>query len=166
MRMFKFALLSASLIIVLVILLSLLLPSRVVVSRAIDLSVAKSKIWEGLHDLPQWPVWNSMTTAAGKQTWSVATDSLVGTQMTIVLLPNQGDTLPMQWISENGKAMKAGFVVHQSADGSSSVLQWYFDFQLGWYPWEKFTSIILDKQLGPLMEQSLEGFKQELARRP
>lgn len=166
MRIFKFALLSASLIIVLVILLSLLLPSRVVVSRAIDLSVGKSKIWEGLHDLPQWPAWNRMTSAAGKQSWHMATDSLMGDQMTIVLLPNQGDTLPMQWIPVKGKPMKAGFVVHQSADSSSSVLQWYFDFQLGWYPWEKFTSIILDKQLGPLMEQSLESFKQELAGRP
>jgi hypothetical protein len=30
---------------------------------------------------------------------------------------------------------------------------------LKWYPWEKFASIIFDRQLGPYMERSLGNLK-------
>lgn len=36
-----------------------------------------------------------------------------------------------------------------------TTVQWYFDFNLRWYPWEKFSSIIYDQQFGPTMEKSL-----------
>jgi len=39
-------------------------------------------------------------------------------------------------------------------------VQWYFDFHLDWYPWQKFQSIIYDKQLGIPMENSLQQLKQ------
>jgi hypothetical protein len=38
-------------------------------------------------------------------------------------------------------------------------VQWYFDFEVNWYPWEKFGSILFDRQLGPSMERSLETLK-------
>jgi hypothetical protein len=38
-------------------------------------------------------------------------------------------------------------------------VQWYFDFVFRWYPWEKFSSIVYDKQLGPAMEKSLNNLK-------
>ena len=44
------------------------------------------------------------------------------------------------------------------AEGSTTV-QWYFDFHLKWYPWQKFQSIVYDKQLGPEMEASLENLR-------
>jgi hypothetical protein len=39
------------------------------------------------------------------------------------------------------------------------TVQWYFDFYLKWEPWEKFSSIVYDKQLGPVMEESLIKLK-------
>jgi hypothetical protein len=41
----------------------------------------------------------------------------------------------------------------------TTVVQWYFDFRLKWYPWEKFGSIVFDQQLGPSMESSLENLR-------
>jgi hypothetical protein len=46
------------------------------------------------------------------------------------------------------------------------VLQWYFDIKLRWYPWEKFGSIVFDKQLGPPMEKSLGNLKKLLEKNP
>jgi hypothetical protein len=39
------------------------------------------------------------------------------------------------------------------------TLQWYMDFHLRWYPWEKFSSLLLEKRYGPMMEKGLERLK-------
>ena len=41
------------------------------------------------------------------------------------------------------------------------VVQWNFDFDFKWYPWEKMSSIFYDKQLGPIMERSLLQLKKQ-----
>ena len=43
--------------------------------------------------------------------------------------------------------------------GNATIVQWFFDFKVKWYPWEKFGSIVFDKQLGPSMEISLDQLK-------
>ena len=50
------------------------------------------------------------------------------------------------------------------AEGDSLTLQWYMDFHLHWYPWEKFSSLMLEKQFGPDMESGLENLKSLLER--
>jgi hypothetical protein len=34
------------------------------------------------------------------------------------------------------------------------------DFRLRWYPWEKFSSLLFEKQYGTQMEAGLESLKQ------
>jgi len=33
------------------------------------------------------------------------------------------------------------------------------DFHLKWYPWEKFSSMLLENRYGPMMEQGLAKLK-------
>jgi len=47
---------------------------------------------------------------------------------------------------------------------STVTVQWYMDFTLRWYPWEKFSSILFEKQYGPQMEQGLARLKNLLER--
>ncbi len=49
-----------------------------------------------------------------------------------------------------------------SDDFNSMTVQWYMDFSLRWYPWEKFSSILFEKQYGPQMEQGLDRLKKLL----
>jgi hypothetical protein len=42
------------------------------------------------------------------------------------------------------------------------LLQFTLQFHLHWYPWEKLASMFYDKQLGPLLEQSLQNLRKEL----
>jgi len=54
-----------------------------------------------------------------------------------------------------------------SFPSSQSVqVEWRAITKLHWYPWEKFGSIIYDKQLGPQMEQSLLNLSQLLEKAP
>ena len=39
------------------------------------------------------------------------------------------------------------------------TIQWYMDFHLHWYPWEKFSSLLLEKRYGPMLEIGLANLK-------
>jgi hypothetical protein len=121
MRFVKLAIISAVVLFVVIFLFSLIIPSTVRVSRAIDISAPKDSLVAQLADLRQWKNWNVMT-------------------------------------------MNSGFTWH-GTDGQL-VVQWYFDINLRWYPWEKFGSIVFDKQLGPPMEKSLGNLKKLLEKNP
>ena len=45
------------------------------------------------------------------------------------------------------------------ANNNAVTVQWYIDFHLKWYPWEKFSSLMLEKRYGPQMEQGLGNLK-------
>ncbi len=46
-----------------------------------------------------------------------------------------------------------------------TVLEWTLKFHIKWYPWEKLASMFYDKQLGPVMENSLLKLRNELERK-
>lgn len=41
----------------------------------------------------------------------------------------------------------------------STTIQWYMDFHLHWYPWEKFGSLLFERSYGPKMELGLSNLK-------
>jgi hypothetical protein len=36
------------------------------------------------------------------------------------------------------------------------------DFQLAWYPWQKFSSLFYERTYGAMMERGLANFKKQL----
>lgn len=69
-----------------------------------------------------------------------------------------------EWNELAGEKVKGEFTLHESAN--ITVVQWYYDFKLKWYPWEKFGSITFDQQLGPVMERSLNKLKKLVENSP
>ena len=55
------------------------------------------------------------------------------------------------------------FISHAGSD--SATLQWYIDFNLRWYPWEKFASLLFEKSYGAQMEQGLSNLKKIVEKR-
>ena len=43
-----------------------------------------------------------------------------------------------------------------------AVVQWQFVQQIGWYPWDRFGSMMNDKIMGTMMEQNLQSLKKSL----
>jgi len=63
-----------------------------------------------------------------------------------------------RWVQPNGREFESAFDLTLGKEFTTT--QWYFDFYFKWYrPWEKFGSIIYDKQMGPSMEKSLTQLK-------
>src|SRR6478672_236613 len=64
MRIVKLVLISAVILFLLITALSLLLPSHVRISRAIDISASKEKIIPFVADLQEWKKWNRFVQVA------------------------------------------------------------------------------------------------------
>ena len=65
-------------------------------------------------------------------------------------------------VTDKGSSVISGFKTIRHS-GDSLTLQWYMDFKLKWYPWEKFRSLFYENIYGVQMEQGLSNLK-ELAK--
>ena len=157
MRIFKLVVISIVLFAILIVGLSALFPSNVRISRAINIGAPMQKVHQGLEDLKEWQYWNDMTTQEYLTNKNFSDSAFASDQMKVQLLSASPDLVLTSWNRNENEAIKSGFQLVAADD--STVVQWYFDFKLKWYPWEKFGSIIFDKQLGPAMESSLSRLK-------
>lgn len=137
---------------------SSLLPSGVRISRAIDIMATGKNVGTLLKNLKQWEQWNEYTKALPYK--YAADDSIGSKELTVLLIKMDNTSVITKWRQQNGKSFAGVFNIIDH--GSVTTVQWYFEFSIKWYPWEKFGSIVYDKQLGPQMEQSLLNLKQLL----
>ena len=157
-KIVKLVLISAVILFLLITALSLLLPSHVRVSRAVDIPAPKEKIIPFIADLQQWSKWNRFVIVADSMhqlTQNTSTAIQAG-DLHVELDKSEGDTVVTSW--KQNKVESGGHMVCLAGQGYTTV-QWYFDFHLRWYPWQKFQSIVYDKQLGPEMETSLDNLR-------
>ena len=163
MRIIKLAIISAVILFLVVFGMSLLIPSHIRISRAANIDVSKDSLMAALTDLRQWKKWNILVNDTGITNQQYNIDSFSSDQLKITKRLQVGDTLITAW-KQQKHVLASGFT--WQGNGNQLVVQWYFDFQLHWYPWEKFSSIVFDKQLGPPMEKSLSNLKKLLEKQP
>jgi hypothetical protein len=155
MRLLKLLFLSVVVFSILFFLLSFLFPSQVRVSRAASIRSSQHGVLLNLRDMRTWQQWNEMVQNPDLTGISVDSGKFQSDQLQI----NLKDEEPVRHIwRKNGIAIEGGFNLIRSA-GDNIIVQWYMDFPLKWYPWEKFGSMLYDKQIGPVMERSLDKFK-------
>jgi hypothetical protein len=80
------------------------------------------------------------------------------------LVSSSPDSVRTNWMAGK-RNFESGFNL-LAYDNNTTAVQWYFDIDIKWYPWEKFGSIILDKQMGPSMEKSLNNLKKRVSNSP
>jgi hypothetical protein len=155
MRFVKLFFISIVLIFLLLTAISALLPSRVRISRAIDIEASAPAISAEISSPGNWERWNEYVMHLKEKTFFP--DSIHGNNIDISWKKRNNNEVLTRWYQHNGKEYTAGFRL--LGRGSITTVQWYFDFTFSWYPWEKFSSIIYDAQVGPAMQQSLENLK-------
>jgi hypothetical protein len=139
--------------------ISLLLPSTIVVSRAIDINASVDSVQKKLNNVTEWKIW-----IANRDTLPVEiSGSLFKMGETKVFLKSVTPTeIKTDWQVKDGPKMPGTFTIIKHENTSTVTVQWQFVQKLKWYPWEKFASIITDKVLGPFMEQSLDNLKKSV----
>lgn len=133
-----------------------LLPSTVRISRAINIADSTHLVQIQLQDLKKWEQWNEYIISLPRKT--ITNDSIYSSELSVTLTGKSARVIETKWRQQNGKTFPGIFRLIDN--GSGTTIQWYFEFKFKWYPWEKFGSIIYDKQLGPSMEKSLNNLKQ------
>ncbi|HEY4207065.1 MAG TPA: SRPBCC family protein [Puia sp.] len=167
MRLIKFAFISLIVLFLVLTALSFLFPSRLRVSRAINVAAPREKIDAAIGDLRQWEHWNRFikATPLTKQAFSTPSSGvgsfLHSDQLSLTVTAADPDSVALDWRLSSGKHFEGGYNIVQNG-GDSIVIQSWFDFHFRWYPWEKLGILVYDKNFGPIMEGSLSDLKQYL----
>jgi hypothetical protein len=152
MRLVKLAVISFIIFAGIFTAMSLLVPSHIRVSRAITLSRDADSVFYFIKNTSQWHRWHPALQG---------TDSNTLHKNKVLLLPvSRTDTsFVVRWQQPGKKAMVNGWQLHRFGTADSVALQWYMDFQLQWYPWQKFGSLLYEGTYGRMMEQGLQNIK-------
>lgn len=161
MRIIKLGIISLFVFGIIIFVFSLLIPSKVRISRAVNIVAPKDSISDRVADLRTWAYWNDMVIQQDSSRGKFDQHSYTGEKLKIKLLTATADSVRTSWQHASSQPIMSGFNLVQSLS-DTTVAQWYFDFNLKWYPWEKFGSIVFDQQLGPSMEKSLNNLKTSL----
>jgi hypothetical protein len=79
----------------------------------------------------------------------------------LILTEKKNDEVKAEYILPR-KKIQTGWVVAANAESNSVTIQWYMDFHLHWYPWEKFSSFMFERVYHPQLQQGLDNLKRFL----
>lgn len=153
MRLIKLALISLVVFFAVITAIGSLFPSHIRISKAVSISNHSDSVLQLINDFRQWPRWHpaflnqNMDSVLRKNnirlTRIVKTDSLI----------------TMNWQRDGNRAVVNSWQLHRFGTADSVALQWYMDFDLKWYPWQKFGSLTYESTYGRYMEQGLQNIK-------
>ncbi len=168
MRFLRFVF-SIVVILILIILASLLLPSKVTISKSVLIKASKTKINSELQDFNNWKNWypafqNKNVSVINNPSKSNAINSVSlkdkqGRQLVLDLIESKQDTIVVAIESQSSTKVNYQFILTAHSNGQTQ-LTWNVNTALGWYPWEKIKGIFLDKISGPQYQTALENLKQ------
>ena len=146
MRFIKLGLISAVVFFVLFTLGGLLLPSHNVVSRAVNIKAKPDAILPLMQDKNQWQLWME-----GMDSMDSAT---VNKRQQIQITSVSDSLIVANWKTAE-VIYTTKFRLIYSAGQAVTIVQWQFEQDVAWYPWERLSSLMNDKILGTLMEKNL-----------
>ncbi len=167
MRLFKLFFISITILFLVVTAISLLFPSEIRISKAINMAATPAAIINHISDPAKWKDWypgldsaryfypqDDVTDPGGVKGFIMKDSS----RQFITIIENKNDEVIAEIRSGENK-IKSGWKTISYPHTDSTTLQWYMDFHLRWYPWEKFRSLLFEPTYGPRMEKGLNNIK-------
>ena len=164
MRFAKLGLISIVFFFFLLTAFSLLLPSVTNISRAIDINAPADTVYSYINNILKWKSWyaNYDSSLVSLSSATVGRNaSLTMNKTTVTIKEALPGKIKALWQTGKNNLVEGEFNFITKDSSSFMTLQWNFTQKVKWYPWQKFASILSDKNLGPFMEKSLENLKKE-----
>jgi len=158
MKLIKLGLISFLVLGTIVTSIGLLFPSTVLVSRAVDVNVSVTKIKPLVADMHQWPLWIEGMKDASVKIISATSAQFGNTSVIITAVTDS--TMEARWKGADGVEQISTMRMIGKPEANTAIVQWQFVQQIGWYPWERFGSMMNDKIMGTQMEKHLQQLKQ------
>lgn len=162
MRIIKLAILSFIFLFLVVTIISLFIPAHIRISKATN--IARQDFFpynDYVSQLPKWKQWHPALKNIPENEFQILKDSSISVRgTTITLVETKKDEVVTEMRTDKGTPILSGFKLIRHQEGDSATLQWYMDFKLRWYPWEKFRSLFYENIYGIQMEQGLKNLKE------
>jgi len=158
MRLVKFLIISALALASIITAISFLFPSKVVVSRAIEISAPAKNIAYYVSDLQHWNAW--MTEWKENKVTIKDSTAFISTQ-TIQLVQKTDSSARFNWVA-TGQPPYDVLIEWLPLSNNQYVIHWSFTQNVHWYPWEKFQTLLNEKLLGYKMEVELANLKEAI----
>lgn len=162
MKILRFLIINIILLFIIVTTISLFIPSHVRISRAVNMSSSASGVLQEVDDIAKWKYWYPGFDTLKAEPLQTKDGKLISVKIpgTVISLMNQSkDEVIATFKSGNKNPIICGWKTIGYSHTDSLTMQWYLDFQLRWYPWEKFTSLLYEKTYGVQMEAGLNNLK-------
>ena len=157
MKFIRLLLISAAVFFLIVTGFSLFIPSQVRISRATNIAPGNDSVLAQICDLNNWKNWhpqleNVILKDIGSADGRAVKANANGTLLTVIKCTGNEVIVQMK---KGEKPLNNNWALIRHGAGDSLTLQNYIDFNFSWYPWEKFSSLMLEGSYGPVMEQGL-----------
>lgn len=137
--------------------IGILLPSHVLVSRAVDIMAAKDSVKPHIVDIQRWKKWMEGMDQASVIIHSPVKADIAGTEVMITQITDS--SVVSIWTPKKGIRQTSTVRIIGTNAQNQVIVQWQFEQQLPWYPWERLGSMMNDKILGTMMERNLNHLK-------
>ncbi|SDC36885.1 SRPBCC family protein [Niabella drilacis] len=143
---------------------TLLLPSHVRVSRAVNLNAGADSVLNLVSDLSKWERWypgfdTLELKAAVTENGRIVKASVKNVQLQVT---TDTDSLVTVEMKKGAQPVFNNWKLIRYAHSDSLTLQNYMDFDFKWYPWERFAGLLVDRSYGQLMEAGLKRLKEQM----
>lgn len=155
--------------------ISLFMPSKVMVTRAMVMHARETTIADAICDLKAWPKWNPVFANSVKKT-AVSADSRAvgatlswqdaGSQYKFTTEEITPTGILLNLSTPGQKPTKHHIVILPLPEHNSYQVEWTALTQLGWWPWQKFAGIFEGNITGPGYEQALGALKKYVEENP
>ncbi|GAB3423690.1 SRPBCC family protein [Niabella aquatica] len=162
MKFIRLILLSGIVFFVLACIVSFFIPAHIRVLRMVSIANSNDRVLNKVRDLAQWKSWypgfenielKNVKMQNGRVVEAAAGDILLSIKAST-------DSAVVVSMQKGARSVISGWQVNKDYRKDSLALQGYIDLRLKWYPWEKFSSLLLDKNYGETLAQGLRNLKE------
>ncbi|GMV77629.1 MAG: hypothetical protein AMXMBFR79_07640 [Chitinophagaceae bacterium] len=137
--------------------IGLLLPSTVVVSRAIDITAQQDTVFNKMKNIYEWKIWIAGMNKPEVKIISEKEADLFGTKVIITAVKEYA--VFSNWISKKNNTQESIMRVIHNNNSPQITVQWQFTEKLKWYPWQRFSSLMNESITGKQLENNLAALK-------
>lgn len=168
MRLFKGFFIVLSGLFIFITILSLFIPSRLMVTRAVVINAPADKIFSQVSDLDNWKHWQPVfmqdsagirfETGANGISHACEWDSR-GKKNNMRITGTSDNVIRATLLREGENEVQNTISLLPLADSSQVQVEWNVLVKLKWYPWEKFYGIFIENITGEGYESALNSLK-------
>lgn len=156
MRNIKIVLFTLTFFALLLQIFAMMLPSHIIISRAIDCKAKPAQIAENISNFNQWKQWSKSFATTPNLTISSNGQKAESGPVAMEIL-NQSDTNCAIKLKQGNQDIFSNIKI--IPNDTLTTVQWQYEMHLKWYAWEKFKAVFADNMYGPLLDSNLTALK-------